>query len=141
MLELVAGQSLPTRRHLGPRGRQLRALLAHAEKVELCLFDDDRQARDCDAALRERTDFVWHGYVPRREPGQLYGYRVHGPHQPEQGQRFSPNKLAARPLRAGDSRARCTGATRASATPSATRRRTSRSTATRAPRLDARRRG
>ena len=52
-------------------------------KVELCLFDS-QGAREVERiALPERTDDVWHGYLPDVVPGQLYGYRVHGPYEPE----------------------------------------------------------
>ncbi|MCI1017263.1 glycogen debranching protein GlgX [Microbacterium sp. C5A9] len=66
-----------------------------AEKVELCLFDDDGTE---ERVLLEEVDaFVWHGYLPSVQPGQLYGYRVHGPYDPAQGQRFNPNKLLLDP--------------------------------------------
>ncbi|MEP7068393.1 MAG: glycogen debranching protein GlgX [Usitatibacter sp.] len=68
----------------------------HAEKVELCLFETDGR-RETRIPLRERTDFVWHGYVPQIRPGQLYGYRVHGPYKPEEGHRFNPHKLLLDP--------------------------------------------
>src|SRR5512143_138548 len=51
-----------------------------AERVELCLFaDDETETR---VALREVDGFVWHGYLPTVEPGQRYGYRIHGPYDP-----------------------------------------------------------
>src|SRR5205809_583370 len=65
----------------------------HAEKVELCLFDDSGRREIQRIVLNERTDQVWHCYLPEARPGMLYGYRVHGPYQPEQGHRFNPNKL------------------------------------------------
>nr|WP_201468949.1 glycogen debranching protein GlgX [Microbacterium hydrocarbonoxydans] len=66
-----------------------------AEKVELCLFDDEGNE---ERVLLEEVDaFVWHGYLPSVQPGQLYGYRVHGPYAPTQGQRFNPNKLLLDP--------------------------------------------
>jgi len=70
----------------------------HATAVELCLFrgPDASQARE-GMPLRERTDLVWHGYVPGLGPGQLYGYRVHGPYSPDQGLRFNPAKLLIDP--------------------------------------------
>jgi isoamylase len=69
----------------------------HAEKVELCLFDEAGRRETARIVLRERTDFVWHGYVPGLKPGQLYGYRVHGPYHPEEGHRFNPHKLLLDP--------------------------------------------
>jgi isoamylase len=69
----------------------------HAERVELCLFDESGRREVQRIGLRERTDFVWHGYLPQVRPGQLYGYRVHGPYQPERGHRFNPHKLLLDP--------------------------------------------
>jgi isoamylase len=69
----------------------------HAEKVELCLFDPKGRREIEKIDLRERTDFVWHGYLPDARPGLLYGYRVHGPYAPEQGHRFNPHKLLLDP--------------------------------------------
>lgn len=70
----------------------------HAELVELCLFDSASDPRESHrVALPEQTDFVWHGYFPDLKPGQLYGYRVHGPYQPTKGQRFNPRKLVFDP--------------------------------------------
>jgi len=71
---------------------------AHASRVELCLFDSPTAAREAvRIVLPERTDDVWHGYIPGLRPGQLYGYRVHGPYLPKQGHRFNPYKLLIDP--------------------------------------------
>jgi isoamylase len=71
---------------------------AHATAVELCLFDsayaDKEVAR---LPITERTNLVWHGYVPHLRPGQLYGYRIHGPYDPKAGHRFNPAKLVMDP--------------------------------------------
>ena len=69
----------------------------HGEKVELCLYDEMGRREVARLQLRERTDYVWHGYVPRLAPGQLYGYRAHGPYAPEQGHRYNPYKLLIDP--------------------------------------------
>jgi glycogen operon protein len=70
----------------------------HATRVELVLFDARDPGRDlATLALPERTAFVWHGYVPGVQPGQLYGYRVHGEYAPERGLRFNPAKLVLDP--------------------------------------------
>src|SRR6516225_4087709 len=70
----------------------------HATKVELCLFDCVyAQAESVRIVLPEQTDQVWHGYLPDARPGQFYGYRVHGPYEPEAGHRFNPNKLVLDP--------------------------------------------
>jgi isoamylase len=66
-----------------------------ATRVELCLFDDDGTETRVD--LPERDAFVWHGYLPNTGPGQRYGYRVHGPYEPENGHRCNPSKLLLDP--------------------------------------------
>jgi glycogen operon protein len=65
----------------------------HAEKVELCLFDNSgRRELHC-IQVNEQTDQVWHCYLPEARPGLLYGYRVHGPYDPATGLRFNHHKL------------------------------------------------
>jgi glycogen operon protein len=66
-----------------------------AEKVELCLFDDDGNEER--VALREVDVYCWHAYLPDIRPGQRYGYRVHGPWAPTDGLRCNPNKLLIDP--------------------------------------------
>jgi isoamylase len=66
-----------------------------AERVELCLFDDDD--KETRVELPEREALVWHGYLPRIVPGQRYGYRVHGPYDPHRGLRCNPAKLLLDP--------------------------------------------
>jgi isoamylase len=70
---------------------------AHAEKVELCLFDERGKGETARIPLPEFTHEIWHGYFPDVKPGQLYGYRVHGPYEPEAGHRFNPHKLLIDP--------------------------------------------
>ena len=70
---------------------------AHAEKVELCLFDPDGATETARVVLPEFTHEIWHGFLPDVRPGQLYGYRVHGPYEPEAGHRFNPHKLLIDP--------------------------------------------
>ena len=70
---------------------------AHATKVELCLFDVDGEHELERIELPEFTDEVWHGYFPDLGPWTVYGYRVHGPYEPEAGHRFNPNKLLLDP--------------------------------------------
>ena len=67
----------------------------NAERVELCLFDEDGNEEHIE--LRERTAFNWHCYLPGIGPGQRYGYRVHGPYAPQEGHRFNPAKLLIDP--------------------------------------------
>jgi isoamylase len=69
----------------------------HAERVELCLFDPKGRRELERIELRDRTDFVWHCYLPQARPGLHYGYRVHGPHDPGRGHRFDPSKLLLDP--------------------------------------------
>jgi isoamylase len=68
-----------------------------ADNVELCLYDASGRREMQRIVLRERTDDVWHCYLPEARPGLVYGYRVHGPYRPEEGLRFNPNKLLADP--------------------------------------------
>ncbi|WP_421361059.1 glycogen debranching protein GlgX [Agrobacterium rosae] len=70
---------------------------AHAERIELCLFDEDGKTEIERITLPEFTNEIWHGYIPGLKPGALYGYRVHGPYDPEKGHRFNPNKLLVDP--------------------------------------------
>jgi isoamylase len=70
----------------------------HGEGVELCLFDQPKAEEESDRIeMQERTDLIWHCYLPDIRPGQLYGYRVHGPYEPEKGHRFNPHKLLIDP--------------------------------------------
>jgi isoamylase len=70
----------------------------HATGVELCLFrEPDDTAEAARIQLVERTDQVWHCYLPDARPGQYYGYRVHGPYDPANGFRFNPAKLLIDP--------------------------------------------
>lgn len=70
----------------------------NAEEVELCLFKSgDTDSEDIRIAVKERSHHVWHVYLPDVKPGQLYGYRVHGPYDPENGHRFNANKLLIDP--------------------------------------------
>ena len=70
----------------------------NAEKVELCLFDSvDAKAESARIALPENSDMVWHGYFPDVLPGQMYGFRVHGPYDPKNGHRFNPHKVLLDP--------------------------------------------
>lgn len=70
---------------------------AHAEKVELCLFDAAGEREIERIALPEYTHQVWHGYFPDLRPGTLYGYRVYGPYEPHLGHRFNHHKLLLDP--------------------------------------------
>ncbi|HEY0067794.1 MAG TPA: glycogen debranching enzyme GlgX, partial [Flavisolibacter sp.] len=70
----------------------------NATGVDLCLFHS--AAEDSESLrirVRERSNHVWHVYIPGIKPGQLYGYRVYGPYEPQNGHRFNPNKLLIDP--------------------------------------------
>ncbi len=69
----------------------------NANKVELCLYDNRSRQEIERIDIRETTAFVWHCYVPGLQPGQQYGYRVHGPWEPQSGHRFNPAKLLIDP--------------------------------------------
>src|SRR5688500_7477056 len=70
----------------------------NATAVELCLFDQPYEATETQRVkMPERTGNIWHVYVPNIQPGQLYGFRVHGPYDPSNGHRFNPNKLLIDP--------------------------------------------
>ena len=75
------------------------ALLSeHATAVELCLFDSrEPGGESARIVLDERDGMIWHCYLPDARPGQLYGYRVYGPWEPEAGHRFNPRKLLLDP--------------------------------------------
>jgi glycogen operon protein len=84
---------------LGPqwdgRGTNFSLFSENAERVELCLFDDDDNEERVE--VTERTAFNWHAYLPGVGPGQRYGYRVRGPYDPANGHRFNPSKLLIDP--------------------------------------------
>ena len=70
----------------------------HATAVDLCLFSHREDAEEAARIrLRERTDQIWHAYLPDVRPGQLYGFLMHGPYAPERGHRFNPAKLLLDP--------------------------------------------
>ncbi|MBC7739990.1 MAG: glycogen debranching enzyme GlgX [Candidatus Saccharibacteria bacterium] len=79
------------------QGTQFSLFSAHATRVELVLYNDTGTTPTFQQDLPDRDDGIFHGYLPMIEPGQPYGYRVHGPHAPEQGHRFNPNKLMLDP--------------------------------------------
>ncbi len=79
------------------KGTNFALFSGHATKVELCLFDETGETETDRIALPEYTDQIWHGYLPDATPGTIYGYRVHGPYEPNAGHRFNPNKLLLDP--------------------------------------------
>ena len=91
------GQAYPRGATWDGEGVNFSLFSAHAEKVELCIFDDTGRHEIQRVNIRERTDGNWHAYLPEARPGLLYGYRVHGPYDPERGHRFNPHKLLIEP--------------------------------------------
>jgi isoamylase len=92
------GSSYPLGATWDGKGVNFALFSEHATKVELCLFDSpDTKKETHRLTLAEQTDQVWHAYLPEILPGQLYGYRVHGPYEPAQGHRFNPNKIVLDP--------------------------------------------
>lgn len=69
----------------------------NAHKVELCLYDGSGNKEVQRIEISERTDQVWHAYLPEARPGLLYGYRAYGPYEPTRGLRFNPHKLLLDP--------------------------------------------
>ncbi len=78
-------------------GTNFAVFSAHAEKIELCLFDQTGRHETARYSLPECTNEVWHGYVPGIHAGARYGYRAYGPYQPEHGHRFNAHKLLLDP--------------------------------------------
>src|SRR5215467_12861229 len=98
MIRLDDGMPYPLGATWDGRGVNFALFSAHASAVDLCLFKLNRRQHETQRIrLPLRTDQVWHGYLKGVKPGQLYGYRVHGPYAPDKGHRFNPNKLLIDP--------------------------------------------
>ncbi|ADO46587.1 glycogen debranching protein GlgX [[Enterobacter] lignolyticus] len=95
MKKLTAGTPAPLGARYDGNGVNFTLFSAHAQRVELCVFDQDGNEHRED--LPSRTGNVWHGYLPAARPGLRYGFRVHGPWEPAQGHRFNPAKLLLDP--------------------------------------------
>ena len=87
----------PRGAHWDGKGTNFALFSANATKVEVCLFDAEGNKELERIALPEYTNQIWHGYLPDVMPGAIYGYRVHGPYEPDAGHRFNPNKLLLDP--------------------------------------------
>jgi isoamylase len=92
---LWPGDVYPLGAYWDGKGTNFALFSENATGVELCLFDGDHE--ETRLPLTEVSNFVWHGYLPGIGPGQRYGFRVHGPYEPQQGHRFNPNKLLIDP--------------------------------------------
>lgn len=95
--DLSAGAPAPLGATPDARGTNFAIASDHAERVELCLFDERGERELARIALPERTQGVWHGHVAGIAAGQRYGYRVHGPFDPANGHRFNRHKLLIDP--------------------------------------------
>ncbi len=94
-MEIWPGRTYPLGATYDGAGTNFALFSEVADRVELCLIDDDGAETRID--LTERDAFVWHGYLPSVQPGQRYGFRVHGPYDPAGGQRCNPAKLLLDP--------------------------------------------
>ena len=98
-MDVWPGSAYPLGATYDGRGTNFALFSEAADRVELCLFDEDESG----ALVETRVDvaevdaFVWHCYLPHVQPGQRYGYRVHGPYEPERGLRCNPAKLLLDP--------------------------------------------
>jgi len=95
MTQLTAGKPAPLGATFDGKGVNFTLFTAHAERVELCVFDGEGNEYRYD--LPERSGDIWHGYLADGRPGLRYGFRVHGPWEPGQGLRFNPAKLLVDP--------------------------------------------
>ncbi|MGE0483792.1 MAG: glycogen debranching protein GlgX [Gammaproteobacteria bacterium] len=91
------GRPWPLGAHWDGEGVNFALFAAHAERVELCLFEGAAGPERARIALGARSDDVWHAYLPQAGPGTVYGYRVHGPYAPHAGHRHNPHKLLLDP--------------------------------------------
>src|SRR4051812_10581517 len=95
--QLWKGSAYPLGATWGGEGVNFALFSEHATGVELCLFDELGQTETARVRFTEVANHVWHGFLPGVRPGQLYGYRVHGPYEPARGHRFNPNKVLLDP--------------------------------------------
>ena len=99
MVETWPGSAYPLGATFDGSGTNFALFSEVAERIELCLVDLDESGRRTETRvdLTEVDAYVWHAYLPEVQPGQCYGYRVHGPWDPAQGLRCNPNKLLLDP--------------------------------------------
>jgi glycogen operon protein len=98
VMRVWPGRSYPLGATWDGRGVNIALYSENATRVEVCLFESaDAKQEAAKIDLPEQTDLVWHGYFPDLRPGDIYGFRVHGPYAPEEGHRFNPNKLLIDP--------------------------------------------
>ncbi|MDJ0865289.1 MAG: glycogen debranching protein GlgX [Myxococcota bacterium] len=97
-MRIWPGKPYPLGANWDGHGTNFALFSENATRVELCLFDAPHDAEPSERIeLRQRTNLVWHCYLPDLRPGQLYGYQVDGPYKPEEGHRFNRAKLLVDP--------------------------------------------
>jgi isoamylase len=94
---LEAGNPYPIGATWDGIGVNFAVFSGHAEAIDLCLYEATGRREIARMRLPEWTDEVWHGYLPGAQAGLLYGFRAHGPYEPNKGLRFNPNKLLLDP--------------------------------------------
>ncbi len=94
---LLSGAPCPMGATWDGLGINFAVFSAHATAMQLCLFDPSGRREIARFDLPECTDEVWHGYLPNARAGLIYGYRAHGPYEPQAGHRFNPHKLLLDP--------------------------------------------
>lgn len=99
MNNIYPGKPYPLGATYDGNGVNFAVFADNATGVELCFFQTSETEHDTEKKIKlsERTHQVWHCYIPGVKPGQLYGYRVDGPYEPENGHRFNSNKLLLDP--------------------------------------------
>ena len=94
---LLPGRPWPLGASWDGKGINFAVFSAHAQALELCLFDDTGTLESSRLMLPAHTDDVWHAYLPGAMPGLIYGLRAHGPWRPDRGHLFNPHKLLLDP--------------------------------------------
>jgi glycogen operon protein len=94
---LEAGKPWPLGAHWDGKGVNFAVFSAHAQRLELCLFDESGTLEIARYTLPSHTSDIWHGYLPQAAPGLVYGLRAHGTWRPERGYRFNASKLLLDP--------------------------------------------
>jgi len=95
MVEAWPGSPYPLGATFDGSGTNFAIFSEGAERIELCLYDDE--GTETRVELLDVDAYVWHAYLPQVQPGQKYGYRVHGEYDPSAGKRFNPNKVLLDP--------------------------------------------
>lgn len=96
-IRVQAGKTYPLGAYYDGHGVNFALFSAHAEKVELCLYNENGTEEIFRVQITENEQNIWHVYLEGIHAGQVYGYRVYGPYNPLEGKRFNPNKLLLDP--------------------------------------------